>query len=73
MENPEFWLQFGLAGVFLAYFMKKETLWEAEKREMAAKYENLLREALTRATNIDNKLADVADVLQNCKNQKVSA
>ena len=72
MENPEFWLQFGLAGVFLAYFIKKEAVWEAEKKEMSGKYESLLREALTRATNIDNKLDDVAHALQNCKIQQVN-
>ena len=67
MENPEFWTQLGIAGAFLAYFMKKETLWEAEKKEMSSKYEGLLREALTRATHIDAMLVELSSAVQFCK------
>lgn len=67
MENPEFWIQFGVAGVFILYLMKKETLWEAEKKEFAAKYEGLLREAILRAATIDSKLAEISDAIQGCR------
>lgn len=69
MENPEFWLQFGMAGAFILYLIKQQALWEAEKKEMAGKYEALLREALTRATHIDAKLEEVSNVLAFCQSQ----
>lgn len=67
MENPEFWLNLGVAGAFILYLIKQQALWEAEKKDMQAKYEGLLREALTRATHIDAQLEDIAKTLQFCQ------
>lgn len=68
MDNPEFWLNLGVAGAFILYLIKQQALWEAEKKDMQAKYEGLLREALTRATHIDAQLEDIAKTLQFCQN-----
>ena len=73
MENPEFWLNLGVAGAFILYLIKQQSLWEQEKKDMQGKYEGLLREALTRATHIDAQLEDIAKTLQFCQKTGVQS
>lgn len=67
MEGLDILLQYGLLGVFAVYMIKKETLWEKEKQEMTTKYESLLKEAVSKSTEISAKLSELSDAMQQCK------
>lgn len=42
MEGIDALLQYGPLGVFAAYMLRKESLWEAEKKAQTEKYNNIL-------------------------------
>ena len=60
-------LQYGLLGIALLYFYKKEQLWEAERTKWQIKYEEMIAEATRIATELKAQMQDVAEVVKNCK------
>ena len=72
MEGIDALLQYGPLGVFAAYMLRKESLWEAEKKAQTEKYESLLKEAVARATTIDAKLTELLDDMRQLKGKGVS-
>lgn len=67
MEGVDVLLQYGPIGIFALYMIKKETLWEADKKSLTDKYENLLKEAVTRATEMTAKLSELTDEIRQMK------
>ena len=63
-------LQYGLLGIALLYFYKKEQLWELERAKWQAKYEELIKEATRIATELKAQMQDVGDAIQKCKGAK---
>ena len=72
MMTPEtkLLLQYGLLGIALLYFYKKEQLWELERAKWQAKYEELIKEATRIATELKAQMQDVGDAIQKCKGAK---
>ena len=60
-------LQYGLLGIALLYFYKKEQIWDAERSKWQAKYEGLIEEATKIATEIKAQMLDVSETLKKCK------
>lgn len=69
MMNPEtkLLLQYGLLGIALLYFYKKEQLWELERQKWQTKYEDLIKEATRIATELKSQMQDVSETIQKCK------
>ena len=72
MMTPEtkLLLQYGLLGIALLYFYKKEQMWELERAKWQAKYEELIKEATRIATELKAQMQDVGDAIQKCKGAK---
>ena len=56
-------LQYGLLGIALLYFYKKEQLWELERAKWQIKYEEMIAEATRIATELKAQMQDVAEVI----------
>ena len=67
MEGLDIALQYGPLGIFAAYMIKKETMWEKEKQVLTEKYEALLKEAVSKSTEISAKLEELSDAIQQCQ------
>ena len=69
MMTPEtkLLLQYGLLGIALLYFYKKEQLWEIERAKWQAKYEELIREATRIATELKAQMQEVCESIQKCE------
>lgn len=52
IDVNDVWLQYGLLGLIVAYFLKKDAQTDGEKKLAAEKYEALLKEAVTKATEM---------------------
>ena len=63
-------LQYGLLGIALLYFYKKEQLWEIERAKWLAKYEELIKEATRIATELKAQMQDVGETIQKCRGLK---
>ena len=72
MMTPEtkLLLQYGLLGIALLYFYKKEQMWELERAKWQAKYEELIKEVTRIATELKAQMQDVGDAIQKCKGAK---
>lgn len=71
MDGLEIALQYGPIGIFAAYMIKKESLWEADKKDLTLKYETLLKEAVSKSTEISAKLAELTDEIRQMKGMVV--
>ena len=60
-------LQYGLLGIALLYFYKKEQLWELERAKWQAKYEDLIKEATRIATELKAQMQEVGETIQKCR------
>lgn len=71
MMTPEtkLLLQYGLLGIALLYFYKKEQLWEIERAKWQAKYEELIKEATRIATELKAQMQDVGETIRGLKNE----
>ena len=69
MMTPEtkLLLQYGLLGIALLYFYKKEQLWELERAKWQAKYENLMQEATRIATELKAQMQEVSESIKECR------
>lgn len=67
MEGLDIALQYGPLGIFAAYMIRKESLWESEKRNLTDKYEMLLKEAIQKASDMQAALKDLKDEIQQLK------
>ena len=72
MMTPEtkLLLQYGLLGIALLYFYKKEQLWELERAKWQAKYEDLIKEATRIATELKAQMQEVGETIQKCRGLK---
>ena len=70
MEGLDIALQYGPLGIFAAYMIKKEMLWEADKKALTDKYEVLLKEAVTKATEMKAALSELTDEIRQLKGAK---
>lgn len=64
MEGMDIALQYGPLGIFAAYMIRKESLWEAEKKNLTSKYEQLLTEAIREATEMKSALKELKEEIQ---------
>ena len=64
MEGMDIALQYGPLGIFAAYMIRKESLWEAEKKDLTSKYEQLLTEAIREATEMKSALKELKEEIQ---------
>lgn len=60
-------LQYGLLGIALLYFYRKEQLWEMERQKWQTKYEDLIREATRIATELNAQVQEMCDLIQECR------
>lgn len=60
-------LQYGLLGIALLYFYKKEQIWELERQKWQTKYEEMIREATRIATELKAQMQEVCESIQKCK------
>lgn len=67
MDGMEIALQYGPLGIFAAYMIRKESLWEAEKKSLTTKYETLMSEAIREATEMKSALKELKDEIQQMK------
>ena len=67
MEGIDIALQYGPLGLFAAYMMRKETLWESEKKNLTSKYETLMSEAIKEATEMKSALKELKEEIQQLK------
>ena len=67
MEGIDIALQYGPLGVFAAYMIRKETLWESEKKSLTDKYEGLLKEAIQKAEQMKSALDNLAEEVRQMK------
>ena len=63
-------LQYGLLGIALLYFYKKEQLWEAERTKWQTKYEELIEAATMIATELKGQMQEVSDALKSRQETK---
>ena len=72
MMTPEtkLLLQYGLLGIALLYFYKKEQLWELERAKWQAKYEGLIEEATRIATELKAQMQEVAEVIKGLQERE---
>ena len=71
MEGLDIALQYGPLGVFAAYMIRKESLWEAEKKNLTAKYEALMSEAIREASEMKAALKDLREDIQRLKGSDI--
>lgn len=64
MPETKLLLQYGLLGIALLYFYKKEQLWELERQKWQTKYEDLMKEATRIATELKAQMQDVGESIQ---------
>ena len=64
MEGMDIALQYGPLGIFAAYMIRKESLLEAEKKDLTSKYEQLLTEAIREATEMKSALKELKEEIQ---------
>ena len=64
MEGLDIALQYGPLGIFAAYMIRKESLWEAEKKNLTSKYEQLLTEAIREATEMKSAMKELKEEIQ---------
>ena len=69
MMTPEtkLLLQYGLLGIALLYFYKKEQLWEMERTKWQTKYENLIQEATRIATELKAQMQEVSESIKESR------
>ena len=61
IDVNDVWLQYGLLGLIVAYFLKKDAQTDGEKKLAAERYEILLKEAVTKATEMIAKFDALRD------------
>jgi len=71
MDGMEIALQYGPLGIFAAYMIRKESLWEAEKKALTTKYENLMTEAIREASDMKSALKELKEEIQQLKGSVV--
>lgn len=67
IDVNDVWLQYGLLGLIVAYFLKKDEQSDGEKKLAAEKYEALLKEAVTKATEMIAKFDALRDEVQQLR------
>lgn len=67
IDVNDVWLQYGLLGLIVAYFLKKDAQTDGEKKLAAEKYETLLKEAVTKATEMIAKFDALRDEVQQLR------
>ena len=67
IDVNDVWLQYGLLGLIVAYFLKKDAHADGEKKLAAEKYEALLKEAVAKATEMIAKFDALRDELQQLR------
>ena len=67
IDVNDVWLQYGLLGLIVAYFLKKDAQTDGEKKLAAEKYEALLKEAVTKATEMIAKFDALRDEVQQLR------
>ena len=67
MPETKLLLQYGLLGIALLYFYKKEQLWELERQKQQTKYEDLIKEATRIATELKAQVQEMSDSIQKCR------
>lgn len=67
MNGVDALLQYGPLGIFALYMIKKESLWEADKKVLTDKYETLLKDAITRATEMKAALSELTEEIRQCQ------
>lgn len=67
IDVNDVWLQYGLLGLIVAYFLKKDVQSDGEKKLAAEKYEALLKEAVTKATEMIAKFDALRDEVQQLR------
>ena len=72
MMTPEtkLLLQYGLLGIALLYFYKKEQLWELERAKWQTKYEEMIVEATRIATELKAQMQEVAEVIKGLQERE---
>lgn len=63
-------LQYGLLGIALLYFYKKEQLWELERQKWQTKYEELIKEATRIASELKSQMQEMCESIQKCQGGK---
>ena len=58
--------RFGSLGIAIAYFCRKEIQWEAERAQIQAKYEALLKEATTLGGELRANMDHLSEIIQKC-------
>ena len=71
MDGMEIALQYGPLGIFAAYMIRKESLWEAEKKALTTKYETLMTEAIREASDMKSALKELKEEIQQLKGSVV--
>ena len=67
IDVNDVWLQYGLLGLIVAYFLRKDVQSDGEKKLAAEKYEALLKEAVTKATEMIAKFDALRDEVQQLR------
>ena len=67
IDVNDVWLQYGLLGLIVAYFLKKDAQTDGEKKLAAEKYEAMLKEAVTKATEMIAKFDALRDEVQQLR------
>lgn len=67
MEGIDIALQYGPLGIFAAYMIRKETLWDSEKKALTDKYEALLKEAIAKAGEMKAALENLTEEIRQQK------
>ena len=67
MPETKLLLQYGLLGIALLYFYKKEQLWDLERQKWQTKYEELIKEATRIATELKAQVQEMCDSIQKCR------
>ena len=67
MPETKLLLQYGLLGIALLYFYKKEQLWELERQKWQTKYEELIKDATRIATELKAQVQEMCDSIQKCR------
>ena len=71
MEGLDIAFQYGPLGICAAYMIRKESLWESEKRTLTDKYEVLLKSAIQEAADMKAALKDLKDEIQHLKGSEL--
>ena len=72
MMTPEtkLLLQYGLLGIALLYFYKKEQLWELERAKWQTKYEEMISEATRIAIELKAQMQEVEEVIKGLQERE---